>query len=105
MVIRYNSTREGTGLIIPKYSDYTSLLIPFFYGNQKPHASGTHHSLHTEEKKHPEIHKCEAENCQNESIYKLPKSAKRACSLGCFKWLKEHEHKSRHHESQHQLVA
>ena len=98
MVVRFHSSRESTGLIIPKYCDYISFLLPQFYGNQKPHASGTHHSHHQLDDRVKEgSTSCDADGCKNEAIYKLPKSHKKACSLACSKWLKEHSGEAKHH--------
>lgn len=104
-VVRYVSTREGTGLIIPKYCDYTSLLLPQFYGNQKPHASGTHHSQHLEDRAKQGLGACDSEGCSSEAIYRLPRSHKKACSLACFKLLRQHRDGHVHHQPSGQAAC
>lgn len=92
IVVRYRSNEEGTGLVIPKYYDYISLLVPEFNHRYRHHASGTHHNQLGEGPEQVVSRRCAASDCSGEAIYRLPQSDKRACSLKCYKQLANAKH-------------
>jgi len=74
LVVRYSSKIDGTGLHIPKYCDYVSLLIPQF---NYPLRHEKHDGGHSQK------HACA--HCGKAGKYKVPKRNVSVCSSQCYR--------------------